>query len=635
MQIRIIRMAGYALWPLPQFERLMEDVLRDQLWKSCLVYLDDVIVFRQDSTHISRLREVLSCLQAAGFKLKMSKCKWGKTSVAFLGHIVTPAGILPNPEKVKSVLKIRPLRNVAEVRAFLGLAGYFRRFIKGFAAISRPLEKLKTAEVFQWTHECDEALNILKRKLVSPPILAYPDFDKPFFILVDACPVAVGAVLMQRQDNRDRVIAYASQALDATQQKWIHKKDGISEIECYGIVWATKKFRPYIDRRPFTIYTDHSALVCKMGGSSAKPRFRRRSPTRLQMGCADGLSGLPTEASLELIQTSDSYCYDGQYEEWVLQDTVFMAATIASNQNNPVDPTERNPGFPTPTRIDSNPVTSDPDSQNPAVPPIPDPGTDLPSPEGGSYDTQSDRQVTSIPVDTLPKYTAVTYRLPSKLLRDEQAKDLFIQAVKGYIEEKAIPTDPEVLQILIRTGKHFTMDKKILYRRTILRSPLRNPTVTKVPVIPVSMILTVLELCHDSSLSGHFGITRTIDRVKRIGYWKGWRDDVIDYCRKCLRCGAAKGTRPWKNGLMQRMPVYKLRGPFSFLVVDALGPFPLTPTRKSIRLDIRGLFHEVARSIRSPGYEDIHVHPDPGRQNRVPVWSPGSPPVRSRNQLRV
>ncbi|KAH9086314.1 hypothetical protein LEN26_020244 [Aphanomyces euteiches] len=266
---------------VPQFERLMEDVLRDQLWKSCLVYLDDVIVFSQDfATHISRLREVLSCLQAAGFKFKMSKCKWGKTSVAFLGHLVTPAGILPNPEKVKSVLKIRPLRNVAEVRAFLGLAGYFRRFIKGFAAISRPLEKLKTAKVFQWNHECDEALNILKRKLVSPPILAYPDFDEPFFILVDACPVAVGAVLMQRQDNRDRVIAYASQALDATQQKWIHQKDGISEIECYGIVWATKKFRPYIDRRPFTIYTDHSALhvgrfICKV---LISPSFTDQAP---------------------------------------------------------------------------------------------------------------------------------------------------------------------------------------------------------------------------------------------------------------------------------------------------------------------------------------------------------------------
>ncbi|KAF0738901.1 hypothetical protein Ae201684P_008866 [Aphanomyces euteiches] len=109
---------------VPQFERLMEDVLRDQLWQSCLVYLDDVIVFSADfASHLSRLRQVLQCFQDAGLKLKMSKCHWGKTSVTFLGHIVTPAGILPNLEKVKSVLKIRPLRNVAEVRAFLGLAG--------------------------------------------------------------------------------------------------------------------------------------------------------------------------------------------------------------------------------------------------------------------------------------------------------------------------------------------------------------------------------------------------------------------------------------------------------------------------------------------------------------------------------
>ncbi|KAH9131277.1 hypothetical protein LEN26_007781 [Aphanomyces euteiches] len=120
---------------VPQFERLMEHVLRDQIWRSCLVYLDDVIVYSDNFTsHLARVNDVLCCFARAGFKLKMSKCHWGKSSIAFLGHIVMPAGILPNPEKVKSVLKIRALRNVAEVRAFLGLAGYFRRFIKGFAA---------------------------------------------------------------------------------------------------------------------------------------------------------------------------------------------------------------------------------------------------------------------------------------------------------------------------------------------------------------------------------------------------------------------------------------------------------------------------------------------------------------------
>ncbi|KAH9108153.1 hypothetical protein LEN26_005327 [Aphanomyces euteiches] len=237
----------------------------------------------------------------------MYKCHWGKSSVAFLGHIVTPAGILPNPEKVKSVLKIKALHNVAEVRAFLGLAGYFRRFIKGFAAIANPLEQLKTATSFQWTEDCKRSLDILKRKLASPPILAYPDFDQPFIIYVDACPIAVGAVLMQLRDKKERVIAYASQALDATQRRWINKKEGTSEIEFYGLVWATAKFRPYIDKRHFTIYTDHAALVWlfKVESKSGNSKLARwavqlqaldftvqHRPGR-SMGCDDGLSRLP------------------------------------------------------------------------------------------------------------------------------------------------------------------------------------------------------------------------------------------------------------------------------------------------------------------------------------------------------
>ncbi|KAH9134953.1 hypothetical protein AeRB84_019408 [Aphanomyces euteiches] len=440
----------------------------------------------------------------------MSKCNWGRTSVAFLGHIVTPAGILPNPEKVKSVLKIRPLKSVAEVRAFLGLARYFRRFIQGFAAISRPLEKLKTAKVFEWTPECDDALNNLKRKLVSPPILAYPNFDETFFIMSDACPIAVGAVLMQRQNGRDRVIHYASQALDATQQKWIHKKDGISEIECYGIVWATKKFRPYIDRRPFIIYTDHSALswLFKTGSQSS----------------------------------------NGKLARWAVDPGTDLLDPGEEQDEADVNEEERDEAG------DSEPNFNEP----------------------GDSDRHSN-ETRSVPSDNLPTYNREKYHFPVKLLRTEQAKDPFILTMKGYLVDKALPVDPETLAILNRTGSNFIVDKNILYQRTILKSPLRNPTFIRVPVIPLTMIRTVLELYHDSSLSGHFGVTRTADRVKWIGYWKGWRKDVSDYCKKCLPCGAAKGTRPWKQGRMQRMPVYKLRGPFNFLVVDALGPFPPTP----------------------------------------------------------
>ncbi|KAH9061488.1 hypothetical protein Ae201684P_020824 [Aphanomyces euteiches] len=162
---------------VPCFERLMEHILIGYKWRTCLVYLDDCIVYSEDfGSHLIRLSQVLTKFREAGFKLKMSKCKWGRSSVPFLGHIVTPAGILPNPEKIKSVLRVKTLKDASEVRAFLGLAGYFRRFVRDFSKIAAPLTNLLTAEQFIWSTACDEALESLKRSLVSPPILAHPDF---------------------------------------------------------------------------------------------------------------------------------------------------------------------------------------------------------------------------------------------------------------------------------------------------------------------------------------------------------------------------------------------------------------------------------------------------------------------------
>ncbi|KAE8876517.1 hypothetical protein PF010_g15789 [Phytophthora fragariae] len=129
---------------VPAFERLMENVLIDLEWRTCLVYLDDCVVFSDDfPTHLVRLKQVLERFRNAGFKLKMKKCKWGRAQVAFLGHIVTPSGILPNPEKVKSVMNVKRPHDLHTVRAFLGLTSYFRRYIPGYAGISAPIERLK------------------------------------------------------------------------------------------------------------------------------------------------------------------------------------------------------------------------------------------------------------------------------------------------------------------------------------------------------------------------------------------------------------------------------------------------------------------------------------------------------------
>lgn len=248
---------------VPAFERLMENVLVDLKWRTCLVYLDDCVVFSRDfPTHLIRLRQVLQRFRTAGFKLKLKKCHWGREQVACLGQIVTPSVILPNPEKVKAVMNISRPHDLHTVRAFLGLTRYFRRYIPGYAAVSAPIERLKQKGVqFEWTEDYEAAFRQLKRRLMKPPILVYPDFNKRFKLYVDSSHLAVGACLMQEVDGKDRAVAYESKLLVGSERNWITKENGTSEIECWGVIWATRKFRCYLDKREFDLFTDHKALT--------------------------------------------------------------------------------------------------------------------------------------------------------------------------------------------------------------------------------------------------------------------------------------------------------------------------------------------------------------------------------------
>ncbi|KAG3068028.1 hypothetical protein PI124_g19541 [Phytophthora idaei] len=293
---------------VPAFERLMENVLVDLKWRTCLVYLDDCVVFSDDfPTNLIRVQQVLERFRVAGFKLKMKKCHWGRDQVGFLGHILTPTGILPDPKKAKTVMNIERPHDLHTVRAFLGLTSYFRRYIPGFAAIADPLERLKQKGVaFRWNDDCEVAFRQLQRALAKPPILVYPNFKKRFKLYVDSSHLAVGACLMQEVDMRDRVIAYASKMLVGSQRNWVNKTSGTTEIECWGIVWATRKFRCYLDHAEFDLFTNHQALTwifgektrtsnaklarCAMEPSQLRSKVHHRPGT--SMGHGDGLSRL-------------------------------------------------------------------------------------------------------------------------------------------------------------------------------------------------------------------------------------------------------------------------------------------------------------------------------------------------------
>ena len=164
------------------FSRMMDNVLSGLSWEVCLYYLDDIIVFSRDwEEHLQRLRMVLSRLREANLRLGHRKCTLARSSVTFLGHLVSEDGLQPDPRLLDSIRDIQPPMTVSQVCSFLGLVGYYRRFIKGFSNIAAPLNwLLEKNKHFEWTDECMAAYEKLKAVLLQRPVVAYPDFSIPF-----------------------------------------------------------------------------------------------------------------------------------------------------------------------------------------------------------------------------------------------------------------------------------------------------------------------------------------------------------------------------------------------------------------------------------------------------------------------
>ena len=205
------------------FQRLMDMVLAGMNWKTCLIYLDDIIILGRDfPTHLQNMDQIFSCLRQAGLKLQPSKCRLCQRAVSFLGHIVSPAGIATDPEKTERIGNWPIPLSRKDVQQFLRLTNYYRRFIQNYAHVAKPLNRLteKTA-TFQWTEECQQAFDFLKHKLTSTPILAHPDYSLPFTLDTDASDVGIGAVLSQTHpDGKKHVIAYHSRALTKSERRY-------------------------------------------------------------------------------------------------------------------------------------------------------------------------------------------------------------------------------------------------------------------------------------------------------------------------------------------------------------------------------------------------------------------------------
>lgn len=239
------------------FQRLMNYVLTGLQGIKCFVYLDDVVIYgRNLLDHQTKLREVFQKLREHNLKLQPEKCSFLKKEIIYLGHKCSSQGVSPDFNLVKCVQEFPTPKNVKQLQSFLGLGNYYRKFVPNFAQIVAPLNRLLRKNVkFVWHDEHKTAFENLKKSLINPPVLIYPDFSQPFHLTTDASNDALGAVLSQGEIGNDKPIAFASRSLNDAERKY-----STIEKELLAVVWAVKNFRCYLYGRPFIVYSDHKPL---------------------------------------------------------------------------------------------------------------------------------------------------------------------------------------------------------------------------------------------------------------------------------------------------------------------------------------------------------------------------------------
>lgn len=249
------------------FQKLMHTLFHEENWSQCLIYLDDILVFSRNlDEHLRRLEVIFTKIREAGLKLAPEKCHFLKSEVAYLGHVISKDGTHTDPKKIDKILNWPKPATEEDMRSFLGLCGYYRRFIKNYAHLVNPLEKLcnatwnkkirnKKKHIIEFEPVHEESFLKLKTALTTAPILAFPTTSDKFILDTDASHDAIGAVLSQIQNGKEKVIAYGSKKLSQSQRQYC-----ITRKELFAVYHFVTYFKHYLLGRNFIVRTDHRAL---------------------------------------------------------------------------------------------------------------------------------------------------------------------------------------------------------------------------------------------------------------------------------------------------------------------------------------------------------------------------------------
>lgn len=535
------------------FSRLMNLVLSGLNYEVCLVYLDDIIVFSKDiETHLQRLELVFQRLQKFNLKLKPSKCHLLQQRVLFLGHILSKEGVATDPSKIRAVEEWTVPKNVRQVRSFVGLCSYYRRFIDEFAEIAKPLHYLTRKRVpFLWDDECQHAFEELKKRLITSPILGLPRDGGRYVLDTDASAYAIGAVLSQKQDGEDRVIAFASRLLSPAERNY-----NVTRRELLAVVYFLKEFRQYLLGQKFVLRTDHSAL-----------QWLRRTPE-------------PIGQQARWLETIEEFDLEIQHR--------------AGAQHGNADALSRGPE---PVEADETGSLRDGARIRPITVRASD-NTETESDNIGKTSPKTPSALEVRPRREPPSKPVEKNGWTPEYLRAEQRKDDSIGVVLGWREKNLHPRPEELapfgeeVKVLVSNWNQLEVRNGVLHRTWIQESTgnvERHQLVT-----PAPLRQQVIEFTHTSCGRGHFGIRKSLLQLRQRAYWPSWKEDVRRYCQRCDPCARYRREKPPRQGLMQKPVVGE---PMERFGIDITGPHPISSRGNKYILTAIDYFSRWAEAI--------------------------------------
>ena len=496
------------------FQHLMNQVLDNCSF--AMTYLDDIIIFSEtEEEHLSHIEEIFLRLEAADLKMKRSKCDFFKKHIHYLGHLISADGIRPLKDKLDTICDMPAPHNSREVKQFLGLVGYYRKFVPHFAVLSRPLTKLTCKDkVFKWTHECRKAFNTLKESLCDQPILKYADTKKGYTLYTDASKYGWAGVLTQTHNTEiegktvttDHPIAYVSRLFRGSQLNW-----AALTKEAYAIYMSVKKLSFYLTDATVLFKSDHLPLKKFLQKNTLNNKVNNWAMEleafNIKFQHVSGKANILADTLSRLVDIDPNARLDPKNAGWEFGYYVFETLPTLSSQNT-VQVCEVLSG--------DNVIRPDPDLQEPFI-----------------------EQLTS--------------PLTLEQLQALQAQDEKCTTLAGMLRRGKL--DPIA----------YSMEDGVLYRR-VTEGGQSFHTIY-VPKTPPNLIQSILKAAHNDS--GHSGFPRTYSAIRRLYYWKGIKEDVCQHCTNCYTCQLHR-IAAVKFEAKHFKPSMK---PMDFIAMDLIGEF--------------------------------------------------------------